>query len=54
MPYVDGMGSIICRCLSEMRTDILVSSQVTTDSLLGGGFKLFLFSTLLGEMIQFD
>ena len=25
-----------------------------TYSILGGGFKLFLFSTLLGEIIQFD
>jgi len=29
-------------------------SNMSTNSKLGGGFKYFLFSTLLGEIIQFD
>ena len=29
-------------------------SQFSDDHKLGGGFKHFLFSALLGEMIQFD
>ena len=30
------------------------ATEYEVDSLLGGGFKHFLVSSLLGEMIQFD
>ena len=56
--YVDVDGPHGIRDLLEAK-GVPLGSQAVEENLggyllLGGGFKYFLFSSLLGEMIQFD
>ena len=43
-----------CKDRSSPGPEPLLGSKDISSSSLGGGFKYFLFSSLFGEMIQFD
>ena len=46
----------VCNKYSIAKSEIILKSlaKMVEQHDLGGGFKYFLFSPLLGEMIQFD
>ena len=51
MPGITSFESKGCNLIIQ---EALLKDDWTMPGLLGGGFEYFLFSSLIGEMLQFD